>query len=286
MSKNKLFIKLFFSAFLFILSFNGVSLAAKKMLSGNIYDSNSKEAISYASIYLKNMSVGAYSDENGHFKFDLENGNYELQISYIGYKTETVKITIDNHDITLDIPLLKTDVLLQEVSVYAKSADSAVSKEISSISMQSKRIEQISGVFPDVFRSIQMLPGLSANNEFSAKFNVRGGNYDENLVVVNGTQIYEPFHLKEAPNASVGIFNINLMRNVDIMTGGFSAMYGDRLSSVLNIEYREGNREKYTGAATLSLTNLEGFVEGPVGKKLFVFALIKKKLPRICNVND
>lgn len=275
---------------IFILSiilFSNISYSQKKACIGKIYDGNTKEPIHYANVYLKNLSAGVYSEENGDFKLQLEKGAYELQVSYIGYRTELVKVNIENSDVYLTIPLIKTDVLLQEVSVYAKSSDTAVSNSVSSISMQSKRVEQISGVFPDVFRSIQMLPGISVNNEYSAKFNVRGGNYDENLVVVNGTQIYEPFHLKEAANASVGIFNINLMNNVDIMTGGFSAMYGDRLSSVLKIEYREGNREKLSGAATLSLTNLEGYIEGPVSSNsTFLLGLRKSYLEYAMSLLD
>jgi len=175
--------------------------------------------------------------------------------------------------------MIRTDVLLQEVSIYSKAADTSARGTTSSVTLQSKRIEQISGPLPDVFRSIQMLPGIAVDNEYSAKFNVRGGNYDENLVIINGTQVYEPFHLKEASNASIGIFNINLMNNVEMMTGGFSAMYGDRMSSVLNIEYREGSRERYKGTATLSLTDLNLTAEGPLTSNgSFLFAVRKSYL--------
>jgi len=266
----------------FLAAFLTISNAAfpqKITCSGKVFDLNTKETISYANVYLKNKSEGTHTEEDGSFSIKLNPGSYELIVSYIGYRTEIIKINAGNSDISLVIPMIKTDVLLQEVSVYAKSSDTAGSVNISSISLQSKKVEQTSGVFPDVFRSIQTLPGISVNNEYSAKYNVRGGNYDENLVIVNGTQVYEPFHLKEAPNASVGIFNISLMNNVDIMTGGFSAMYGDRLSSVLNIEYREGSRERLRGAATLSLTNLEGYIEGPLGgNSTFLLSLRKSYL--------
>ena len=78
-----------------------------------------------------------------------------------------------------------------------------------------------------------MLPGVTADNELSAKFNVRGGNVDENLVLINGTEVYEPYHVKEASNASIGIFDVDMIKKMDLITGGFSARYGDRMSSVV-----------------------------------------------------
>ncbi len=80
-------------------------------------------------------------------------------------------------------------------------------------------IERVTSAIPDVLRSVQTLPGVSTDNSFSAKFNVRGGNYDENLVLVNDTQVYEPFHIKEADNVSVGIFNSNLVESVFLFPG-------------------------------------------------------------------
>ncbi len=142
--------------------------------------------------------------------------------------------------------------------------------------MQSERITEISAGMPDILRSLQSLPGITVNNEFKADFNVRGGNQDENLILVNGAKVYEPFHIKEAANASVGIFNVDLIQKVDLITGGFSARYGDKMSSVLNIQYREGNREKYTGAASISLAYLDGYAEGPISdKSSFIFGFRK-----------
>jgi hypothetical protein len=253
--------------------------------SGIIIDASSGDGLAYANISIPDNSLGTASDNDGNFSIKLTPGKYDFLVSFIGYKTETLEIEITDTDVEKIILLTSTDVLLQEISVYstAWSNNSAAS----SVSLKSKEIEKISSVFPDVFRSIQALPGLSVNNEFSAKFNVRGGNYDENLVLVNGTQVYEPFHLKEAENASVGIFNLDLMKKVNIITGGFSAEYGDRLSSVLNIEYREGDSEKYKGSATFSLLNIDGYVEGPVTQNMnFILGVRKSYLKYIMQMLD
>ena len=234
-------------------------------ISGTVRDASNGEPLPFANITVNNNDAGTTTGTGGKYELNLGKGNYELLVSYIGYKTEKLEIEVDNENLLLNVSLTSTGVLLQEVSVYASTEKQ--NESVSSISLQSKEIEEISSILPDVFRSIQALPGIAVNNEFSAKFNVRGGNYDENLVLVNGTQVYEPFHIKEADNASVGIFNIDLMKKVSLINGGFSARYGDRLSSVLNIEYREGNKEGHTGSATLSLTNLDAFVEGPLTEK-------------------
>ena len=232
-------------------------------VSGIVRDANSREALPYANISVKDDAKGVSANAKGEFEIVLPKGNYELLVSYIGYKTETIPVELTDKDIQLNVNLVPTEVILQEVSVYSTRGNNNAT--VSSVSLQSKEMKEISSVFPDVFRSIQALPGIAVDNEFSAKFNVRGGNYDENLVLVNGSQVYEPFHVKEADNASVGIFNMDLMKKVNLITGGFSAEYGDRLSSVLDIEYREGNKERQTGSATLSLIHLDGVLEGPLG---------------------
>ena len=174
---------------------------------------------------------------------------------------------------------------MQEVTVYSNSALNTNLSELNSLSLQSKRITEISPAMPDILRSVQSLPGITTNNAFKADYNVRGGNQDENLVIVNGIRVYEPYHIKEAPNASVGIFNVDLMNKVNIITGGFSAKYGDKMSSVLNIDYREGDREYYSGAASLSFAYFDGFVEGPIGENgSFIFGARKSYMEYLLSV--
>ncbi|NLT51244.1 MAG: TonB-dependent receptor [Ignavibacteria bacterium] len=247
--------------------FASVSFSQTFNFTGIIKEASSGSGLPYANISSINNDEGASADAGGKFSIKLKPGSYTFLVTYIGYKTEKINIDIYDSDICKAINLTSTDVLLQEVAVYA-SAGSNNNEASSNISMQSKDVEKTSSVLPDVFRSIQSLPGLSVNNELSAKFNVRGGNYDENLVLVNSTQVYEPFHLKEAENASVGIFNLDLMKKVNLITGGFSAEYGDRLSSVLNIEYRDGDKEKHKGTVSFSLLNIDGLAEGPITENL------------------
>ena len=246
------------------LIFFRMSFAQGHSISGTVRDGSTNELLPFANISVKGLNTGTVTDQNGSFKLTLKPGSCELVVSFVGYRTETKQIQMEEADKSLHIKLFPTDILLQEVTVYSSAPGQAVQTEVSSLSLPSERLVAVTSVIPDVFRSIQSLPGISANNEFSAKFSVRGGTYDENLVLVNGAQVYEPFHVKEAPNASISIFNIDMMQKVTLVTGGFSAKYGDRMSSVMDIQYREGNRDRFKGLATVSMTNVDALVEGPL----------------------
>jgi hypothetical protein len=150
------------------------------------------------------------------------------------------------------------------VNVYAsRSGVQATSLE----SLKTSESYNLAGTTKDIFRSVQMLPGVNSNNAASARYNVRGGTYDENLMLINGIEVAEPYHIKVFPMASVGIFNIDLVQRIDFSAGGFSAEYGDALSSVLNVEYRSGNKDSVTGRVNLGMIDLGVVAEVPVGKK-------------------
>ena len=228
-------------------------------------DASTKEPLVSANVVVQETRQGGSTDDHGKIALDLAPGDYTLQCSYIGYKTEIINISV-RKNIQIVIALNSLDMLLQDVIVYANQDDETNQNEVSALTLQSETIKQTTSVMADVLRSVQMLPGVSNNNELSAKFNVHGGDMNENLVLINGTQVYEPYHVKEAPNASIGIFDVNMIKKMDLITGGFSARYGDRMSSVLSIDYREGNRDQLRGQASLGMTDLGALLEGPVGK--------------------
>ena len=239
--------------------------AGTYVIQGSVKDGSTGEPLVYANIVILETNFGTATDGKGKFSIKLNSGSYNIRCSYVGYKTVVSHLSVTK-DTEIVIIMNSIDVLLQNVTVYLNPQGESGQKEVSALSLQSEKLSETTSVIPDVLRSVQMLPGVSANNAFSAKFNVRGGNSDENLVLINGTQVYEPYHVKEAPNASIGIFDVDMIKKMDLITGGFSARYGDRMSSVVNIVYREGSREKYKGQASLSITDLSALVEGPLGK--------------------
>ncbi len=234
-------------------------------VSGVVTDASTNEPLVFASVLVQGTQKGTVTDDRGRFSIILPPGDYNLQCSYVGYKMAVVVISVQ-HDIQLTIALNSLDILLQDMTVFASHEIGGTSQEeVSTLSLQSETIGKTTSMIADVLRSVQMLPGVSNDNELSAKFNVHGGDFNENLVLINGTQVYEPYHVKEASNVSIGIFNVDMIKKMDLMTGGFSARYGDKMSSVLSIEYREGNKDRIMGQASLSLTDADALLEGPIG---------------------
>ena len=232
---------------------------------GVVRDGSTHESLVFANIMLKGTQQGITTDANGKFMLNLPQENDTLCCSYVGYRTVEIP-TLVKADTQLSISLFATDVFLQDVTVYANPDEGETSqKEVSALSLQSETIGKITGLMPDVLRSVQMLPGVSNDNELSAKFNVHGGDENENLVLIDGTEVYEPYHVKEASNVSIGVFDVDMIEKMDLITGGFSARYGDKMSSVLDIEYREGSRDRIKGQVSLSMTDFDALLEGPIG---------------------
>jgi hypothetical protein len=232
---------------------------------GTVRDASTNEPLAFANIVVEGTQLGTMTDAGGKFTIVLPEDTSHLRCSYVGYKTEIVDCT-GQKNIPIAIRLYSMDMLLQDVTVYANYGnDETNQKEVSALSLESETIGKITGLMPDVLRSVQMLPGVSNDNELSAKFNVHGGDGNENLVLIDGTQVYEPYHVKEVPIISIGIFDVDMIKKMDLITGGFTARYGDRMSSVVDIEYREGSREQVKGQASLSMTDIDALLEGPIG---------------------
>lgn len=274
--------------FLFITITPSFSQIKDKTILGKVIDGQTLDPLPYANITFLNSDIGTSSDINGTFIITNSTSANSLVISYVGYKSLMIDLKNIKKEEENIFSLFPINIFLQEVTVYSHTNSQTQLSEISSLSMQSERIREISAGMPDILRSVQSLPGITVNNEFKADYNVRGGNQDENLVLVNGAKVYEPFHIKEAANASVGIFNVDLIQKVDLITGGFSAKYGDKMSSVMNIQYREGNKKNYTGAASLSLAYLDGYFEGPITENSsFILGIRKSYLEYILKmIND
>ena len=118
----------------------------------------------------------------------------------------------------------------------------------------------------DVNRALKTLPGITSNNGKSSELNVRGGNFDENLVQADGIKIYKPFHMKDFPYTSISILNMDIMEEVNLFTGGFPARFGDKMSSVIDIKYRSGNRERFQSHLEIGTIKLNTLVEGPLSQ--------------------
>jgi len=284
--KTKYYFCVFLTLFIIASQITHAQSNDKKII-GKVINGQNLDPLPFANIAYANTQIGTTTDELGDFYLPyLENAG-KIIVSYVGYKTIILEVDRINIDIENILTLFPIEIFLQEVTVYSSINQKYNLRDANSLSIQSERIREISAGMPDILRSVQALPGIAVNNEFKADFNVRGGNQDENLVLVNGAQVYEPYHIKEASNASVGIFNVDLIKKVDLMTGGFSARYGDKMSSVLNINYREGNKDEYVGAASVSLAYVDGYIEGPISdKSSFIFGVRKSYMEYILSLID
>ncbi|MCX6169591.1 MAG: TonB-dependent receptor [Ignavibacteriales bacterium] len=237
-------------------------------INGKVIDSSNGESLPGASISIENTQSGTIANFSGEFELDLNEIPSVILVSYVGYKTERIIIT--TNDSTYAVPLTPVSYMLQEVSVFSRQSSS----EISLTSIRNEQVNNFAGFTKDALRSVQLFPGVSNNNEGTALFNVRGGTFDENLVLVNGVEIYSPFHLKAMSPMGVGIFNIDLVKNIDFSSGGYSAEYGNALSSIMNLEYDKGNNSSYSGRVDLSMIDLSLLLRGPLTSKgSFAFAL-------------
>ncbi len=209
------------------------------------------DALEYVNLALEDTFIGTTTDKNGFFRLAVPaSESFVLVISHLGYRTERVPLLLDagetrHVEVTLE-PLI-TD--LPDIEVRDRQVlDSDI------IRLDPRVSSALPGPGAGVERLIQTLPGVSTATELSAQYSVRGGNYDENLVYVNGIEIYRPFLIRSGQQEGLSFLNPEMVSGISFSAGGFNAMYGDKMASVLDITYKRP--EQFAGSFSLSL--LEG----------------------------
>ena len=201
---------------------------------GVILDEDSNP-ISQVNIVVENR--GTTSDENGHFLLEViaETKN-TIVFSHIGHQNVVLENLILNTNETYEFnPVMKTSA----IQVAGVDVSATGSKNVDGITTISPEIvRKIPGANAGVENILKLLPGVSFNNELSTQYNVRGGNFDENLVYVNGIEVYRPFLIRSAQQEGLSFVNSDMISDLKFSAGGFQSKYGDRLSSVLDITYK------------------------------------------------
>ena len=255
-----------FLFFLFFLSCEAFSQNTGT-LSGFVYDNKDGEALIGANVYVNEAKQGGTTNSSGYFAIpNVPYGEYHVSFSYIGYTTQTVKVTLNREEASqLNIHLNPQSMQTSEVVVVADSvriADKLYEKPVSKIELTSKQVNQIPRfIEADLLRALQTLPGITALSDFSSALYVRGGTPDQNLYMIDGTDVYNPEH-------AFGIFstfNTNAIKKVEISKGGFGAEYGGRLSSVLDVTNLDGNRNEFEGVVNISLLSASTTLQMPLG---------------------
>lgn len=208
-------------------------------ISGDINDKDTGEPIPYANIVLIDTNLGSSSDIDGHFIIPrVPIQNYTLRVMVIGYKTLDMKILENDNNIKLQFNLEKSIISLDEINISAERTRFQEKVEISTINLSNRDIRRAPAfIEADVFRTIQLLPSVTASNDFNAALIVRGGSPDENMILLDGAEIYNPYHI----GGIFSTFNSNMIADTEFLAGGFPAEYNGRLSSVLNITSKNGD---------------------------------------------
>lgn len=231
---------------LFLLLIPGFLFAQKTtLLKGIIKDKNN---IGIDNVSIKYGDIGTTSDINGKYTIRIPlNKELTIFFSHVSYTTFQKKIITRNRNIVRFSPVLeiKTE-NLNEIVVKDKRKEAS---GITKISLS--KVKNTVGPNAGVENVLMTLPGVNNNNELSTQYNVRGGNFNENLVYVNGIQVYRPFLVRSGQQEGLSFINSNMVQNIDFSAGGFQAKYGDRLSSVLDITYRKPKEQALTIDASL-----------------------------------
>lgn len=241
---------------------------SKGNASGFVQDVVTKEPLIGATVAVKGTKLGAYTNKSGYFSIsNIPPGEQTLVVTYVGYKRKEVPLNVAaGSALKLRVELSSDTSKAREVTV---TADRQEDKRQISISRVNIPIEQLSqlriGGEADIFRALQMLPGVLTSSQISSGLFIRGGSPDQNLVLLDGMTVYNPTHLF----GFISAFNNDAIKDVDLIKGGFPAEYGGRMSAVLNITQKDGNRDHVEGLVGLGLISSRASVQGPLGNGSF-----------------
>ena len=234
-------------------------------ISGFIRDSGNGESLPFVNVYLQGEARGSITSEAGYYVIpDVPAGTYTVVVSFIGYGPFSKDVELAGDDIVLDVGLTWQAIELEATIIEADAAD-VVDFDISPgrTSLRPSELKAApAAIEADPIRTIQTLPGVASLSDFSVGLYVRGGTPDQNLVLLDGSDVYNASHL-------FGLFSTfpaDAAKSTELLRGGYPAQYGGRLSSVLNVITDEGNKEEFEGAGGISFLASRLTLQGPVGR--------------------
>lgn len=252
-------------ALAFVFLFFAFSAAAqdKYVLSGYVKDAATGETLIGAAVAVADSEgLGTVTNAYGFYSLELPAGTHRLRFSYVGYAGEEATVTL-NEAKRLNVELTEESVELQEVVVKARPDDANVkSTEMGTVGLQMDNVKKLPALMGevDVLKTIQLLPGVLSAGEGNAGFYVRGGGPDQNLVLLDEAVVYNPGHLL----GFFSVFNADAIKNTTLIKGGMPAQYGGRLSSVVDIQMKEGNDREYAMEGGIGLVASRVTFEGPI----------------------
>ncbi len=264
----------FLCSLLFISILTQAQTNQKFTISGYISEHGSKESLPGVNIYVPKLKLGAVSNNYGFYTITLPADSVELLITFVGYKPQLFKLDL-HKNIQLDIPL-QSSIDLKEVEVSADKIE-RISDEVqmSIIDLPIEQIKNLPALLgeKDVLKAIQLLPGVQKGSEGSSGIYVRGGGPDQNLIILDDATVYNATHLF----GFFSLFNGDALKSVELTKGGFPARFGGRLSSVIEMQMKDGDKQKYHAEVGIGLISSRFTLDGPIIKDKASFLISARR---------
>jgi hypothetical protein len=278
-----MFHKVIFLVLVIVSVLSGDNFEGKGSIRGLVTDSTNGEAVIYANVVVKGTTLGSPSNNKGYYFIpSVPSGKYILIITHLNYRSKEIEVEVKEGIINeYDVVLYPKEVELEDISVVGEKIIRPTETDLGLEKISMREIDLMpSGLESDIFRVLQSTSGVSSTGDVTSQYYVRGGGGDQNLVLLNGATIYNPFH-------ALGIFSVidpEMISGMEFYKGGFSSDYGGRLSSILNILTRDGNKKSYHASANGGLISGKFSAEGPIpngsfivtGRKSYYTSLLKK----------
>jgi outer membrane receptor for ferrienterochelin and colicin len=243
----------------------------KVTISGFVKDQTNGEILIGATVFCMGLHKGVVTNVYGFYSLSLEPGKYSIRFSYVGYEQQEMEVQI-RENLVMDISLQPLPEELGEVVVRSKRADQNVtSAEMSFQKVDSKTIQKIPSLLGeiDLIKVIQLMPGVLTTSEGSTGFSVRGGQSDQNLIILDEATIYNASHLM----GFFSVFNNDAVKDVTLYKGDIPAAYGGRLSSLLDVRMKDGNARKLAASGSIGTVSSKLTLEGPLKRDKTTFIL-------------
>lgn len=260
--------KMFRLAIIIILTFfiiTGVAAQEKFVVNGYVKDASSGEDLIGATIVANELSnTGTTTNSYGYYSLSLPKGDYNIRFQFVGYQPQVVRVNLIQNR-KLDVELSEKSIELGNIVITGERADKNItSVEMGNVKMTPKQIESIPVLFgeKDILKTIQLTPGVKSAGEGNSGFYVRGGEIDQNLILLDEAPVYNASHLL----GFFSVFNSEAIKNANLMKGSIPAEFGGRASSVFDIKMKEGNLKKFGVTGNVGLISSNLTVEGPLVK--------------------
>jgi len=253
-------------SFFILVSLSTTAQAQEAAVRGFVYEASNGEPVIFCNVYLQGTTYGGSTDINGYFSITkVPAGKYTLLVTFLGYDTLSQEIVLKPDDVlNRKFNLVQSSVSLETVNVTAEKIEARTETKTSVINITPKILKKIPSIGgqADLAQYLQVVPGVVFTGDQGGQLYIRGGSPIQNKVLLDGMIVYNPFH-------SIGLFSVfdtDMIRNAEVFTGGFSADYGGRVSSIMDITTRDGNKNRLSGKVGASTFGAKLLLEGPLSR--------------------